>query len=233
MQIISGCYCNDSIFKSWTALDRSLAISWTLDGVTSINSAIEADRAAMQTMSPVRAMEFAMGRSCVRNSIKILGGEEFEYFRRNLDKGVDWPKGWTGSISHSNGIAVGCVGSVTKIQAIGVDLELNVPLPFESYFNLPDDIFIDRAKILRKSRTRIGFSARESAYKTLCSLGHAVSIFDMSIIIKKGVNNCGTFTVNFNDHFISPLHGQWLLVYGSMIMTIIIVRHDGFGFINI
>ncbi|WP_198318393.1 hypothetical protein [Arthrobacter sp. YN] len=169
-----------------------------------------------------------MGRLCARTSIAALGGSHVELGR--LPNGaVDWPAGWTGSISHSRGVAVACVGSSTRVRAIGVDVEPNAPLPRETSRAVAHDCFIGRAAGLQASGSRVGFSARESAFKALSAIGRAMPILSMTVTVAMETTQHGLFTVHLNDDTNVPLQGRWHVV-NSMVMTTVIIgagEHNG------
>ena len=69
-----------------------------------------------------RQEEFKAGRQCVSQALAKLGSEE-----NNVMPGVDglpiWPMGFSGSISHSLGVAMAVVARSEKYSLIGLDLE--------------------------------------------------------------------------------------------------------------
>lgn len=69
-----------------------------------------------------RQEEFKSGRQCVSQALAKLGSEE-----NNVMPGVDglaiWPIGFSGSISHTLGVAMAVVARSEKYSLIGLDLE--------------------------------------------------------------------------------------------------------------
>jgi 4'-phosphopantetheinyl transferase EntD len=213
---------------TWTSSLDVLAWSWTSDATTALAAATGADGDAMQGMSPRRAADFSMGRLCARKSIAALGGSRVELGR--LPNGaVDWPAGWTGSISHSRGVAVACVGSSTRVRAIGVDIEPHAPLPRETSRAVAHDCFIGRAAGLQASGSRVGFSARESAFKALSAIGRAMPILSMTVTVAMETTQHGRFTVHLNDDTNVPLQGRWHVVNSMVMTTVIIGEPNGAG----
>src|SRR5207245_11366486 len=72
--------------------------------------------------------EFAAGRACARAALHRLG-----FPRGPLLSGADrapiWPAGAVGSITHCPGYCAAAVARRRDVRALGIDAELNEPLP--------------------------------------------------------------------------------------------------------
>jgi 4'-phosphopantetheinyl transferase EntD len=114
-----------------------------------------------------RLQEFAAGRDCATAALKRLG-----YPRCPLLRGASreplWPSGVVGSISHCEGYCAAAVASTATVETIGIDGEVNRPLPegvlkliaFDEEITMlshlpPDGVCWDR----------LLFSAKESLFK--------------------------------------------------------------------
>jgi enterobactin synthetase component D len=72
--------------------------------------------------SSQRKQEFLAGRMCVGAAAALLG-LDLTYLPIGPGRGPTWPLGLTGSISHSKGLALACVGMIEKVRSIGIDTE--------------------------------------------------------------------------------------------------------------
>lgn len=214
---------DDGPLRTRTSKDGKLALSWTQGLGSGIANATAADRVVMQGMSPRRAAEFSTGRLCARTALAALGGGDHGELRRLPNGAVDWPAGWTGSITHSRDVAVACVGSTTLFRGVGVDVEPDAPMPRESSFAVARDKFIGPAARLLASGSRVGFSARESTFKALSAIGHNVPILTMVVTVWMQTPERGRFAVEIEDATRGMVEGRWLLLTDSMLMTTVII----------
>jgi enterobactin synthetase component D / holo-[acyl-carrier protein] synthase len=81
-----------------------------------------------QNAAPRRKAEFAAGRTCGRQAMRVLGLPEMPILRGD-DRQPLWPEGIVGSITHCDGYCAAAVGRATEFSAIGIDAENNEPLP--------------------------------------------------------------------------------------------------------
>lgn len=208
--------------QRWISSTGILALSWTQYSTFALESASAADHAATERMLPRRSAEFTIGRLCARTAIRALGGGHEELGR--LPNGaVDWPRGWTGSITHSQGVAIACVGRTTLIRGIGVDIEPNVPLPAESALALAQDRFVGTAAGLQDQGSRLGFSAREAAFKALSAIGRSVPILAMTVTVWMDTQRAGRFVVELPGDSDEQLEGRWWVLAGTFVMTAAII----------
>jgi 4'-phosphopantetheinyl transferase EntD len=78
--------------------------------------------------APRRKAEFAAGRTCGRQAMRVLGLPEMPILRGD-DRQPLWPEGIVGSITHCDGYCAAAVGRAADFSAIGIDAENNEPLP--------------------------------------------------------------------------------------------------------
>lgn len=72
-----------------------------------------------------RKAEYQMGRFVAKELLKKFPGVENESFvGMNPDGSPDWPKGFTGSITHTKGFVGAVVGKVDRIVGVGIDTEV-------------------------------------------------------------------------------------------------------------
>jgi 4'-phosphopantetheinyl transferase EntD len=70
-----------------------------------------------------RRVEFAAGRVCARRALAEIGFADAPIMQSPLRDPI-WPKGATGSISHTDGYCVAVVGRSNLYDGIGVDTEV-------------------------------------------------------------------------------------------------------------
>jgi 4'-phosphopantetheinyl transferase EntD len=116
-----------------------------------------------------RRREFVTGRVCAREALSLLGVAP-----RAIPSGPKgdpvWPKGVVGSITHCEGYRACAVGRGSDFATLGVDAEVDAPLPegLLGDIALPDE----RRRLAALARERPGaswdrllFSIKESVYK--------------------------------------------------------------------
>ena len=74
-------------------------------------------------LSKKRNQEYLLGRLAIKEALCSLGYPPTWIERDPLTKTPVWPKGITGSLSHSSGLALAVVSDSTPILGLGVDLE--------------------------------------------------------------------------------------------------------------
>ena len=74
-------------------------------------------------LSKKRNYEFLLGRLAIKDALGSLGNVPAWIERDPLTKAPNWPKGITGSLSHSSGLALAVVSDSPPILGLGVDIE--------------------------------------------------------------------------------------------------------------
>lgn len=116
---------------------------------------------------PKRRREFALSRTCTRRALAGLGIEAFPVLSAP-NRAPLWPSGVVGSITHCDLYTAAVVGLDTHLRSIGIDAEVNQPLPEGTY----DLIALPRERTAAKEFLdprvcwdRLLFSAKESIFK--------------------------------------------------------------------
>lgn len=115
-----------------------------------------------------RKHEFRTGRSLAREALEKLGIAPCA-IPVGPNREPIWPAMVTGSISHCSSLGVVALGLRTVYKSIGVDIELNRPLPQ----NIPEMIFANQERDSKQGDTNIQnhdtltFSAKETVFKCL------------------------------------------------------------------
>ena len=171
--------------------------STTLAGVDSL---LSAERPFIRRSVQKRRLEFATGRRCARAALAELG---LPYASTTpIEVGARrqplWPPGVLGSITHCEGKYAAVVAWVEEFAAVGVDIELNEPLPPDvveetcypsELANLPSVPDVSWPTVL--------FSAREAVFKAWFPVvGTWLRYHDVAIEIDA---TDGRFAVRFLD----------------------------------
>lgn len=129
------------------------------------------ERAAVENAVPKRRLEFARGRSCAREALAVAGWEGgFVEIPVGPARQPIWPAGFTGSITHCEGLVAAVVvpygreAGARGVEAIGVDAEPARPLPED----VRDQILTPEERALPGAETgMVVFSAKESVHKAV------------------------------------------------------------------
>jgi 4'-phosphopantetheinyl transferase EntD len=125
------------------------------------------ERSVLDRAVEERAKEFKLGRFCARTALTQL-----EYAWLPIPVGPSrepiWPDGVAGSITHCNGYVAAAVAHTRAVYALGIDAELNLPLPEEVVASILTCEEIDAIGELPSVGIywdRLFFSAKESVFK--------------------------------------------------------------------
>jgi 4'-phosphopantetheinyl transferase EntD len=124
-----------------------------------------------------RKREFRAGRHAARalfNQCEVSCGA----LLKGVQREPGWPAGWTGSISHTQGICMVALASTSHFASLGLDVEQATPLgrDLADVICRPEELLQ-----LRELEKKIGtafalekllFSAKESVHKTYFPLNH-------------------------------------------------------------
>ncbi|CUX83968.1 MAG: Phosphopantetheinyl transferase component of siderophore synthetase [Roseibaca calidilacus] len=82
---------------------------------------------AVEQVRPVRAREFGAGRAAAREAMGLLGHPPRPVLQGE-DRAPVWPRGLTGSISHTARDCMAVVTDAPEIRALGLDIEMAAAL---------------------------------------------------------------------------------------------------------
>jgi 4'-phosphopantetheinyl transferase EntD len=114
-----------------------------------------------------------LGRAAARLALTELGFEDPPPILRGAGREPLWPGGIVGSITHCGPWAIAAVANNQSIQAIGIDLEEIVAVPYNEISNVVcSEVERDWVFGGRDTRLRLAmlFSAKEAIYKALYPL---------------------------------------------------------------
>ncbi len=163
-------------------------------------STAEAD--SISRAIPARRAEFQAGRHAAKTALNKAGTIQ-TCLPMGEDRAPIWPAGFTGSITHSNGLALAGVArlgtSQGAIRGIGLDLELATPLAPDLWDEIlmpPEHEWLQTQPENEQGiLAKIVFSIKECAYKAQYPASKTLldfNAFAISFSIKTGV-----FTATF------------------------------------
>lgn len=164
-----------------------------------------------------RKGEFGDARWCAHEALRELGVDSVNAILKG-EKGMPlWPEGYTGSLTHTEGLRVAVAAPTDALRSVGIDAEPAQPLPegvLDQIARSPERHWVDMQKAAGNDwADRLLFCAKEATYKawfpmTLRWLGFE----DAEIDIRPD----GTFTAYI---LVRPtplpfIEGRWLVTRG-------------------
>lgn len=145
---------------------------------------LPAEREAIQGAVQTRVEQFTAGRVCSRLALARFGVAATTPIVRGEDRAPIWPRGFIGSISHTDNWCAAAVARTEDMRSLGIDLELATPLKEALWRRVctPNERERLRARPDPGLMGKILFSAKEAVYKcqypiTMQFLGfHAVEV---------------------------------------------------------
>ena len=138
---------------------------------------------------PRRRREFAAGRACARLGLSRLGFPQGPLLS-GPDRAPLWPEGAVGSITHCAGYAAAAVARSTQVRGLGIDAELNRPLPegvAELVCSASERAWAAAAPENGINWPTLIFSAKESLYKAWQPLTHTwLGHLDVELTVDDG-----------------------------------------------
>lgn len=156
-----------------------------------------------------RRVDFLAGRYCAQRALQaagFAGDAEIAIGERGQPL---WPPSFVGSISHSDGFAIACVGGTADIAAIGIDIEQEISAEVTSAIGgqvaTDDEMALGpRHGISAESWLTLLFSGKESLFKALYpSVGTYFDFLEASVT-QLDVH-AAVFTLRLNVR-LSPQH---------------------------
>lgn len=150
----------------------------------------DAEEALVTKAVDKRKREFRAGRHCA-HALFDEAGISCSALLKGKQREPNWPDGWVGSISHSNGLCVVAIAPKTAYLSIGLDVEQATPLG-EDIINLicspSEQDQITRLQLTAGQKlasiplSKVIFSAKESVHKTYFPLNyHTLDFLDARI----------------------------------------------------
>ncbi|MGH8047329.1 MAG: 4'-phosphopantetheinyl transferase family protein [Chthoniobacterales bacterium] len=179
-----------------------------------------------------RREEFTTARACAREALERIGFPNIAVPAGPKGEPI-WPHGVTGSITHCEGFYACALARSSAPLAIGIDTEINQPLPAGVLHDVADNREAGRMNSLSQmlpsvSWDRVLFSAKESVYKAWFPLANAWLGFEDAAVtidptentfrarlLVQGPSIDGTPVRGFkgrwsaNEHFIATAVSEW------------------------
>jgi 4'-phosphopantetheinyl transferase EntD len=172
-----------------------------------------------------RRAEFAKGRECARRALSRLGLEATMALHVGPSREPLWPERVVGSITHTQGHCAAAVGWAQGYLGIGIDVELELPLPDELIARVCSSIERQRLDSLGELppgvAARLIFSAKEAVYKCQFPSTQAFLGF-MDVALR--VDPAGSFEVEVLTTRVPSLgsrrmFGRWRRAHGFLFAT--------------
>jgi 4'-phosphopantetheinyl transferase EntD len=128
---------------------------------------LKAERGLVAGAAQTRIEQFTAGRVCSRTALGRLGVAPTTPIPRGEDRAPIWPRGFVGSISHTDSWCGAAVARAEEIRSVGIDLEPATPLKESLWRRVCTPKERDWLHELPEPGLtgKIVFSAKESVYK--------------------------------------------------------------------
>ena len=155
-----------------------------------LTSQIESDYSyclpqSLENVAQTRKHNFVAGRYCAIQAAKKLG-LSLPAFGNAETREPLWPKGFTGSISHSKSLAISCVSDSSQYQSMGIDAEEIIRSTMAEKIS-GTVATQEELDYLNSFKLDFGFtllfSAKEALFKALFPLGRKYIDFKEAILI--------------------------------------------------
>jgi enterobactin synthetase component D len=125
---------------------------------------------SLRNASIKRKTEYLAGRHCAAAALRAAGCKTASAPAMGEDRLPQWPSGWLGSITHSNGAALAAVSPSDRTRLLGIDVETLIDpasvAGIGALVALDGELALFLDCIPQQALT-IVFSAKESLYKAL------------------------------------------------------------------
>ncbi len=177
--------------------DESIAVAVT-DPRSAHNRALPQESGPMARMASIRQKAYTAGRSAAHSAMRELGHPVAPVLMAP-DRAPVWPRGLTGSISHSQTCCIAAIGHMDRVAALGVDVEEDSDLDHDL---LSTVCTVDeRAWLSVLPQAQAGvmakliFSAKECAYK--CQYSRSKTLFGFDTLCVTPAPVSGRFEATF------------------------------------
>lgn len=189
------------------------------------------EEASLSNALSTRRREFAQGRTCAREALRILGIDPVPIPSR-ADRAPIWPMGVAGSITHCDGLAAAAITRTDRFTGIGLDAEsrersldprldrfIRTPAERSDMDSLPPALDV----------VRLVFSAKESVHKSISPMsGITLSFQDVELDIDPDRGRFGVRIVGRRDERLPDferLSGRFI-VSRDFVLTAVVVAAE-------
>ena len=210
------------------AADLPAGLAWATSAPDEDRRALfPVESRAIAKAVPSRKAEFAGGRIAARAALDKLGCAPVP-IAVGEGRAPVWPKGFTGSITHTDDMCLAIVGRTAQVRSIGINLDRDSPLPADVIREVALSSELPAGGDLALAARRL-FSAKEALFKAQYPMtGAFIGFHAMVCDLQSGV-------ARFTDHDENkaipawlrqaglPLH-QW--VENGLILSVSVVPAD-------
>ncbi|MFW2389232.1 MAG: 4'-phosphopantetheinyl transferase family protein [Polyangiales bacterium] len=128
---------------------------------------LKAERPLVEGAAQTRVEQFTAGRVCSRAALGRFGVAATTPILRSEDRAPIWPKGFVGSISHTDCWCAAAVARSEEFRSLGIDLEPSTPLKEALWRRVCTATERERLSELTTSglTAKVIFSVKEAVYK--------------------------------------------------------------------
>lgn len=192
------------------------------------------EQAALARAVDKRRTEFAVGRTCARRALALLGAPVGP-IPVGSDRGPVWPSGYVGSITHCEGFVAAVAGRLIDFAGIGMDAERSDPLdPRLAHMICTDAERADMNQTPPPGGTdwaKLIFSAKEAVHKAVAPIARVtLSFHDVEIRFDLAGNRFSAVHVGQSDARLpdfTSLDGRFLVAGGLVVTSVCIPTADG------
>ena len=181
------------------------------------------ERTYLRGAARQRREEFISVRACARDALRCLGLSRPPLIAHAI-RGLQWPEGTTGSLTHTGQYRAAVVASSQDVTGIGIDAESALPLPegLRDRILTPGEcqIFRRTPALENSAWDRIIFSAKEAAYKAYApATGRFLDFLDCELTTDlQGKDplriDSGRFGVVMKGRDRALINGAWIIANG-------------------
>ncbi|WP_165218240.1 4'-phosphopantetheinyl transferase superfamily protein [Schaalia sp. ZJ1691] len=170
--------------------------------------------------TPERYEEFISVRACARDALQCLGKARPPLIAHAI-RGLQWPEGTTGSLTHTGRYRAAAVASSQVFRSIGIDAESATRLPQGLRSRI---LTSNECEILRQNPDvelsawdTVIFSSKEAVYKAYApATGRFLDFLECELVTRThgsdalGIN-AGSFSAVIREDREAKVHGAWII----------------------
>lgn len=180
----------------------------------SANALLPEEQQFVARAVPKRVREFAGGRACARAALAQLGLPAVA-LPVIADRVPQWPPGFTGSITHTDGFCAAVVAATSNMRSVGLDVEVADSVRPHLWHRICYGEELARVQSLEAQAAleaaTLVFSAKEAFYKCQHFLtGQYLGFANVSVTFEsEGFTVRPTRALQITQHSAGPWHGRF------------------------
>lgn len=149
-----------------------------------VDFAYDEERAEVQAAVPKRQREYAAGRRLARELLSGAGAQTGPLLT-GPGRAPLWPAGYTGSISHCDGLCAAAIARTADHRSVGIDVEPATPLKPKLWSSILNPSEADRLEVMGERGAMLAtahFSGKEALYKLIAAdFGRFVGFLEVEL----------------------------------------------------